>query len=202
MQDISKFSDNISSTEIIYIKNFLDSSTSSLLSKAIGSILEDASSDSNEFVGYSNDGQVNSKDRPYVFLGQYSDPLVRKAVAQANHKAKFLYEKLYGANAERYFIYFGTVNVMKPGGDMNPHADEEPSLTQNIATPHGLVLYINDDYEGGEIYYPNLQLAIKPKAGSLVIHPGNSTYLHGVSPVTAGIRYVTTAFSKAPLNIV
>lgn len=35
--------------------------------------------------------------------------------------------------------------------------------------------FINDDYSGGEIVYPDGTI-IKPKAGSMLIHPGKETY--------------------------
>lgn len=59
---------------------------------------------------------------------------------------------------------------------------------------YGLVLYINEDYEGGEIIYPDYNLRIKPKACSLVLHPG---YLdHFVSVVESEApRYVMTTFA-------
>jgi hypothetical protein len=59
----------------------------------------------------------------------------------------------------------------------------------------GAVVYLNDDYEGGEINFPTLNLSIKPTKGSLLYWPG---YLpHSVSPVTSGTRYTLPIFLKA-----
>lgn len=58
---------------------------------------------------------------------------------------------------------------------------------------YGAVIYLNDDYEGGEIVYPDLDLVIKPKSKSLVIHPGNIAHL--VNDVKPGkTRYMLTTF--------
>lgn len=58
---------------------------------------------------------------------------------------------------------------------------------------YGIVIYYNDNYEGGEITYPELGIAHKPKAGSLVMHGGN--ILHGPSEVTSeDYRYFSTTF--------
>ena len=43
--------------------------------------------------------------------------------------------------------------------------------------------------DGGEIYFPNWGIEIKPKAGSLVIFPSNDEYVHGVKEVKNINRY-------------
>ncbi len=59
----------------------------------------------------------------------------------------------------------------------------------------GAVIYLNDDYEGGEINFPTLNKTIKPTKGSLLYWPG---YLpHSVSPVVSGTRYTLPIFLKA-----
>jgi hypothetical protein len=67
---------------------------------------------------------------------------------------------------------------------------------------YGLVYYLNDDYVGGEIFYPELNLEIKPEANSLVIHPATLKYRHGVRDVVSGDRYTTTMFAYAKPPIV
>jgi predicted 2-oxoglutarate/Fe(II)-dependent dioxygenase YbiX len=63
------------------------------------------------------------------------------------------------------------------------------------AVKFGVVLYLNDDYEGGEINYPKLNLSIKPKARSLIIHPAGEP--HGAMPVTLGnTRYILSVFVR------
>jgi predicted 2-oxoglutarate/Fe(II)-dependent dioxygenase YbiX len=55
-----------------------------------------------------------------------------------------------------------------------------------------IILYINDDYEGGEIHFPNENVAIKPDAGSVLIFPSN--LLHEVKTVISGNRYMTQSY--------
>lgn len=54
---------------------------------------------------------------------------------------------------------------------------------------YGLVVYINDDYEGGEIYYTKQDIVYKPKLGDLIIHSAEDHCEHGVHPVKTNIRY-------------
>ena len=77
-------------------------------------------------------------------------------------------------------------------GDMqHPHADDANGFEWR---KFGCVLYLNDDYEGGEIYFPNHGTSLKPKANTLAFFPGDAEFLHGVSEITSGIRYTLSTF--------
>ena len=52
-----------------------------------------------------------------------------------------------------------------------------------------VLLYLNDDYEGGEITFKNSNLTLKPESGSVLFFPSNFLYIHEVAPVTKGPRY-------------
>lgn len=71
------------------------------------------------------------------------------------------------------------------GSKMHEHFDS--SRPNDIAT----LVYINDDYDGGEIYFPDYDVVIKPKAGDLVCFPDNPSFIHGVKEITSGVRYTT-----------
>lgn len=76
---------------------------------------------------------------------------------------------------------------------MQPYLDAEEgfSLIQDETFKHmvnfplvSFVLYYNDDFEGGEIFYPEYGLKYKPKAGDLIAH--NATAVHSVNRVGKG----------------
>ncbi len=50
-------------------------------------------------------------------------------------------------------------------------------------------IYLNDDFEGGEYHFPVQNKTFKPKAGDLIVFPGNMHYNHIISKVTSGSRY-------------
>ncbi len=57
------------------------------------------------------------------------------------------------------------------------------------------MLYLNEDFEGGELYFPqHNNFEIKPRPGLLVIFSGNLRHLHGIREITTGMRYVHTTF--------
>lgn len=64
----------------------------------------------------------------------------------------------------------------------------------------GAVIYINDNYQGGEVYYPELDLEIKPKAKSLLVHRGNIP--HGVKSIIGGDnKYILTSFIRGGTDV-
>lgn len=71
------------------------------------------------------------------------------------------------------------------GSKMQPHIDTDAQKHQHIVCMY----YINDNYDGGEIVFPDYNLNIKPKSNSLIMFPGNENYVHGVLKVSEGFRY-------------
>jgi 2OG-Fe(II) oxygenase superfamily len=75
------------------------------------------------------------------------------------------------------------------------HADNERSEHGRWVpnhTPHrdytGLA-YLNDDFTGGELVFPNRDVIITPKPGLLVGFPSNHKFVHAVPKVLSGKRY-------------
>ena len=54
------------------------------------------------------------------------------------------------------------------------------------------LLYLNDDFDGGEIYFPEKGISIKPDCGSLVVFPSKT--VHGVKTLISGNRYLTSIY--------
>jgi len=77
---------------------------------------------------------------------------------------------------------------------MLPHMDWSPEYFKNSVNylRYGLIVYYNDDYDGGSLNYPDLGIVHKPKARSLMIHGGH--ILHGTTRVTGANRYFSTTF--------
>jgi hypothetical protein len=56
------------------------------------------------------------------------------------------------------------------------------------------VLYLTDDYIGGEFHFINYDFKIKPKAGTVIIFPATHQYAHGVTELISGERITMTSF--------
>jgi hypothetical protein len=88
--------------------------------------------------------------------------------------------------------YFDTLDLVRwpVGSSQPPHQDDIPHKSRLI----GSVIYINDDYLGGETYYPNLSFKVTPVAGNLALHLGDELHLHGVTEVSGKDRFTISSF--------
>jgi hypothetical protein len=79
------------------------------------------------------------------------------------------------------------VNFVRYGKDQHfqVHSDSGFSYVCTVST----VMYLNDDYEGGELWFPHLDYTYKPEAGDIVLFPSNFIYAHSSLPVKDGIKY-------------
>lgn len=109
-------------------------------------------------------------------------------------------------------MYGTTLRKWYPGESQPPHSDCEARFSWNYDTwessrinnfsslfiEYAALTYLNEDYEGGELYFPEYEIEIKPSAGELIFFPGNHLYLHGVREVTSGHRYAVMTFFTTP----
>ena len=90
------------------------------------------------------------------------------------------------------FSRWSVGDALNPGHADNCEADGSPNSSPHRS--HGVVVYLNEDFEGGTLFYPNQEIEFEPKAGSVAIHGGGLDYLHGVTEVTEGMRHTMATF--------
>jgi hypothetical protein len=85
----------------------------------------------------------------------------------------------------------GIIQRQYEGVELTEHVDNhtDPSLV------YASVAYLNDDYVGGEVFFSEFNLRLKPKPGELLIFPTSEQWSHGVDFVLEGpVRYVLPIF--------
>ncbi len=96
-------------------------------------------------------------------------------------------------------IFADTVQLVRwrSGMHMPPHSDR----ANPDGSPHGMpfrdfgsIVYLNEEYEGGELYFPRLDLTVKPATGMLLAFTGGWHHEHGVLKVLSGDRLTMPAF--------
>jgi predicted 2-oxoglutarate/Fe(II)-dependent dioxygenase YbiX len=94
------------------------------------------------------------------------------------------YARRYGIHES---LYHEGYSLLKYGPDeeYKEHYDGGTNSGRAISA----ICYLNDDYEGGEIEFPNFNVKIKPQAGMLILFPSNYAYKHIAHPVKSGNKY-------------
>ena len=77
-----------------------------------------------------------------------------------------------------------TASRFTKGMSLSPHKDTSYADTNRLIT---VVIYPNEEYRGGETYWPNLRQRHQPAAGDIALF--FSEHRHGVDQVTSGTRY-------------
>lgn len=127
-----------------------------------------------------------------------NDPRIQPLLRTLQNRLKPVIEEMWNIR----IIPTGTTIVKwKPGQFQNPHADKELWEGEDRGKPNAFpwydvssLFYINDDYEGGELYFPIQNVKIKPKAGAAYFFPGDMNYIHGVTEVKGSDRYTCPFF--------
>jgi hypothetical protein len=83
------------------------------------------------------------------------------------------------------------------GGFASPHSDNSDFDGKPNAfeiNKYVGILYLNGDYEGGELYFPEHDISFKPEPFSYICFPGGIENIHGVTEITKGTRYTMVSF--------
>ena len=108
---------------------------------------------------------------------------VYDSTANAINECLMDYQCRYNIN----MTYMEAINFVRymPNQHFNVHTDHGFSYVCTVSS----VLYLNDDYEGGELWFPKLNIKWKPDYGDVVFFPSTYIYAHASLPVTSGIKY-------------
>jgi hypothetical protein len=127
-----------------------------------------------------------------------NDPKINPMITELQTRLKLEVDKFF--NIDAWATSTAIVRWL-PGQLQMPHADKELHEGDNAGKPNDFpwydiagLFYLNDDYEGGELYFPNQEIQFKPKAGAAYFFPGDLNYIHGVTEIKSGIRYVIPFF--------
>jgi hypothetical protein len=171
--NVEELSDNI-----FYIKNFLSNDDINLFIKKIEKLPE---------IDWSilNDHHHESFHNKFY---DHNDNEINKAIRNKINKVPFNL-------SEMSINGFNRVLRQLPGNHMEAHVDEINDQPNGAIREYAAVLYLNDNYSGGELSYVNLNISIKPEAGSLMLFKTGPKYLHEVKTVLGNTpRYCLPAF--------
>lgn len=101
------------------------------------------------------------------------------------------YSQRYGIQ-EPLFHEGYSILKYRPGEEYKSHYDGGTMSGRTISA----LIYLNSNYEGGEIEFPHFGVKIKPEAGMMVLFPSNFAYRHIAHPVRSGTKYALVTWVR------
>ena len=122
------------------------------------------------------------------------------------HRIEYGADPYFDSLTQRVADFFNVENLMcieplplmkyEPGNYFNWHTDLTGGfVTQRTAT---MIMYLNDDFEGGSTCFQHLDLKIQPKRGSALVYyytPADPL-VHCGNAVTSGTKFILNAFVR------
>jgi hypothetical protein len=146
-------------------------------------ISEYAKANSDEFSDFGN-AEQEFKVHTYHQIERNDPELIADMQVLAKRVYDFVVNEYPGPFSE--FLETKT-HIARFETDSKMHEHFDSSRPNDIAT----LIYLNDDYEGGEIYFPDHGVGFKPQPGDLLCFPDNPDFVHGVAEIASGTRYTT-----------
>lgn len=115
--------------------------------------------------------------------------LIKDRILETVREAYGLKQEIYSdiLQVTRWFV----------GMEQPPHSDNMENTSHSEFHKHrefGIVIYLNDDFEGGRTFYPQHNFEIVPSPGKMAVHPATTDHMHGVTKIEKEIRYTLTSF--------
>lgn len=130
-------------------------------------------------------------DAPIVHYNHLrTDGLGRPVVQAAAELAASIVRKLFCVSdelVEAVFlakIWTGQKHILHTD---NTKPDGTPNHTPQRT--YSSLFYLNEEFGGGELVFPNQDKVVRPRAGMFVAFPSSPPYAHQVLPVLYGNRY-------------
>lgn len=115
---------------------------------------------------------------------EFSDVIdIYNTVASVQKECLEDYCSMYGIKMN----YMEAINFVRygVGEHFSVHTDHGFSYICTVSC----ITYLNDEYEGGELHFPYLDLTYTPKVGDSVFFPSTYIFAHASKPVTSGVKY-------------
>lgn len=168
-----------------------------------------------EFVKFGKRVARQNKDKTHHFTVTSEgtgDLKIKNLFNDYENKLRLKAEELYGLKLDKdrvldLFIHPEN-SYLDPHTDIIDYYQEEVYDQPNLFTEQekvwpflwsghlSIICYLNKDYEGGILYFPDQGVEIVPEPGLFVCFPGNLHFLHGVTKTTGATRFTISLWTK------
>jgi hypothetical protein len=180
--------------DIVVYENFIDAETADKLVKVLDkhaelgtiswmpiSFYESYSS----VLPQDNDEHVISEGLPADIFTQIKEGIINAVASVHDLDPKIISQ--IGYHTQKW----------EPGAYARIHSDNTDEHGNSGAftrSRYAAFLYLNENFEGGLLQFPEQELSIKPKVGMLAAFDGGFNNMHEVTLITSGVRYTIGSF--------
>lgn len=169
-------------TDYIYQENYLSKEECQLLINYFESQNVDDKKDNNVNPRFNN---------RIVYYEGVEDDQIKNLIKRVHDDVAVRLKKFY---EEKDQILPEASHLVKwpVGSSLGNHADnayEDGQPNYVSWRTYSAIIYLNDDYTGGEFYFKKYAYDLKPETGLLVGFTAGINHVHGVRVVTSGTRY-------------
>lgn len=121
--------------------------------------------------------------------------------------AKKLFHYMYNHHVKEHYDadieYFELPHMLRysSGGYYDFHSDSETwnkkskQWIKGIDRDYSCIAYLNSEYTGGALVFPDLNLKLQPKTGLVVLFPSNHEFIHSAEETLSGKRYIMVTWA-------
>ncbi len=151
------------------------------------------------------DGHVGNRQDPAFSAERIDIVPGSETYRLADSICRDIYTRIVGPYYKTEIAWFEVPHMLRyrPGGHYVAHSDSEnwdesgQCWVKGVDRDFSSVLYLNDDFTGGTLAFPYLNLRIHPRPGMLVTFPSNHRYLHAAEETLSGQRYAFVTWAAA-----
>ncbi len=180
--------------DIIVYENFLDSETSAKIVKALDKHAESGSISWMPISFYESYSSVLPLDNDEEVISLGLSPTIFSDIEKAMPAA---IASVHDLNPKTICKIGYHTQKWEPGAYARVHSDNTDAEGNSGAftrSRYAGFLYLNDNFEGGLLRFPDQNIEIKPEVGMLAVFDGGFNNMHEVSLIESGVRYTIGSF--------
>jgi hypothetical protein len=125
---------------------------------------------------------------PYDEFNQNIEKIIKDVISKVSQKYTADVRPLYYSYGNKFNHFSYHVLKYGPEDYFKVHHDHYAE-TLNYSRLFTISLYLNEEYDGGELTFPSVGKKYRPKKGDAIVFPSNWMFYHGVEKITSGNRY-------------
>lgn len=98
-------------------------------------------------------------------------------------------------DGQNYLSYSGDEGIQILKYQKGEYYKEHIDAGINLKRVHSCIMFLNEEYLGGEIYFPRQKIKIKGKTGDLIFFPSAFTHPHIACEIKEGTKYTGVVWS-------